>query len=248
MYDILVPMAEKDFIKFPYLYNSIMNNLEGFDKIYCVTPVRVPIKQRIVGVQYYLDDEVIDFDFSQCKGFTRDRTGWYKQQFIELFQMITKDEYFQVDADTYFNKKVNIIENGKPSFLFGIDQNHKPYYDLTQTLFGYGREYPYSFINEMMYFKRSIIQHLVGSTGLSKYGFFALIIAELNRKNEVSGMSEYDLYGNYVTKHFKHQYNYKYLSAFRGAKNGLWTDKEIQESIKKYKDSVFDIITFHSYL
>ena len=248
MYDILIQMAEKDFVKFPYLYKSIMSYLEGFDKIYCVTPVPVPFMQRIDGVLYYLDEDVIDFDFSKCKGITRDRAGWYKQQFIELFQMITKDEYFQVDSDVVFKKKISVIENGKPSFLFGKDQNHAPYYELTQTLFGYGREYPYSFINEMMYFKRSIIHHLISSTGLSKYGFFDLIIAELNRKNEVSGMSEYDLYGNYVAKHFKDTYNYKYLSAIRGSKKGLWTTKEIEAALDRHKNSVCDIITFHSYI
>jgi len=248
MYDILIAMAEKDFIKFSFVYNSIIQHLEGFDTVHCVTPVRVPMKLRIEGVQYSLDEEAIDFDFSNCKGIIKERTNWYKQQFIDLFQVVTSDHYLQVDADICFNRKVNVIENGKPSFLFGKDQDHTPYRELTQKLFGFGREYPYSFINEMMYFKRDVIQSLVETTGLNKYGVFELIINEVNKTQEESGFSEYDTYGNYVVKYFKDSYNYTHLNVLRTSKRRLWKKEEMQTLINKHKNSDYDVIAYHSYL
>jgi len=246
MYDILIAMAEKDFIKFRFVYNSVMQHLEGFDKVYCVTPVLVPDKLRIDGVQYCLDDEVIDFDFSACKGTIKRRVNWYKQQFIDLFQTATADDYFQIDADICFNKKIDVIKNGKPSFLFGKDQNHLPYQELTKKLFGFGREYPYSFINEMMYFKRDMMQSLVDSTGLDKYGFFKLIMDEVGRQDQESGLSEYDLYGNYIYKYFRESYNYIHLNVLRTSKRRPWKKDEIEALIKKYQK--FDVIAFHTYL
>jgi hypothetical protein len=248
MYDILLAMAEKDFIKFQFVYNSVMEHLEGFDQIHCVTPVPVPSKLRIEGVQYSLDEDAIDFDFSNCKGVIKERTNWYKQQFIDLFQVVTSDDYFQIDTDTCFNRKVNVIENGKPSFLFGKDQDHRPYRELTQKLFGFGREYPYSFISDMMFFKRDIIKELVAFTGLNKYGFFELIINEVNKTQQPSGFSEYDTYGNYVTKYFPDLYNYKHLKALRVSKRRIWRKEEVQRLIDTHKTNDLDVLAYHTYL
>ena len=248
MYDILLAMAEKDFIKFRFVYASVMEHLEGFDQIHCITPVPVPRKLRIEGVHYSLDEEAIDFDFGNCKGMIKKRTNWYKQQFIDLFQVVTGDNYFQIDADICFNRKVNVIENGKPSFLFGKDQDHPPYREITQKLFGFGREYPYSFINEMMYFKRDVIKELVASTGLTKYGFFEQIINEVNRTQQESGFSEYDTYGNYVTKYLPDTYNYKHLKVLRTSKRRVWRKEEVLTLINKHKNQDFDVLAYHTYL
>ena len=44
-YDVLISMAEKDFIKFRFLYSSMINCIEGFNIIHCVTPVPVPYSE-----------------------------------------------------------------------------------------------------------------------------------------------------------------------------------------------------------
>lgn len=248
MYDILLPAHEKDFLKLCFVYDSIQQNIEGFNKIYCITNVVVPDRLRIRDVNYFLDEDVIDFDFSLFQGTIKKRTGWYRQQFVKLFQNVTGDEYLVTEADNIYNQKVNIIEDGKPVFLFGKDQNHVPYYKIMQKLLGYGREYNYSFINEVMYIKRDYVKELVALTGLNKYGFFELFANELNKIQEASGCSDYDLYGNFVVKYHQDEYLYKHVKTVVLSKPKEWTENEIEKSINQYKNTDNVMIKIHSWI
>ena len=248
MYDILIPAHEKDFVKLRFVHDSIIKNIEGFNGIFCITNVKVPKNLKISGVQYFTDNEVIDFDFSLFRGTIQKRTGWYRQQFVKLFQNVTGDEYLVTEADNIYNQKVNILEDDKPIFYLGKDQNHVPYYNITQKLLGYGREYNYSFINEIMYIKRRYVKELVGLTKFNKYGFFELFAAELNRTQEVSGSSDYDLYGNFVAKYHKDEYLYKHVNTVVTAKHKIWTEKEITDQINLHKDSDNVLIKIHSWI
>lgn len=248
MFDVLIPAAEKDFSKMRYAYDSILKYITGFNEVHCITNVKVPDHLRISGVNYYLDGDVIHFDFSVFEGIIKDRTGWYRQQFIKWFQNVTSDDYLVSESDNIYIKKVRVFKNGKPVFVLGNDQYHVPYYRFTEKLFGFGREYPYSFINEIMLLKRDIINEFVASTGMTKYGFFAMIAAELNRTQEISGMSDYDLYGNYVTKYHKDMYEYEYVKFIHLSKTRPWTDDEIKDEINKRQNSGLSMIKMHTWL
>jgi len=247
MYDIVIPLAEKDFNKFRFAYDSIVKYLSRFKDIYCISPVEFPKHLKISGVLYYLDEDVIDFDFSIFKGKIADRTGWYKQQFIKLFQTVTGDDYLVSDSDNIYTNPIKLFNGEKPIFLLGQDQEFLSYFILTKRLFGFGREFPYSFINEVMFFKRSIIKELVNSTGLTNEGFFQLIVSELNQTQQNSGFSEYELYGNYVTKYHKDLYDYEYLSFINKNKHRMWTDDEIEREIRKYSGTC-SMIKIHSWI
>jgi hypothetical protein len=248
MYDILIPVAEKDFVKLRFVWESIINNLSGFDRICCVSNVKMPISLRLPSVEYYTDADIIDFDYMRFTGAIKNHEGWYVQQYIKLFQKVTEDDYLEVDADVFFNRKVDIIDSGKPSFLFGRDQYHVPYFNLMERVFDLEKVYPYSFINETMFFKRSIINQFLDSFKIDARGFFELILNEVNRVNEMSGFSEYEFYGNYVTKYFKDCYNYKYLKTQLGGKYGYWAEDEIRQYVNFYKNTDFDLISMHSWI
>jgi len=247
MYDVLIPLAEKDFNKFRFAYDSIVKNLSGFADIHCISPVPFPRHLKIHGVLYHLDKDVIDFDFRVFKDRIAVRTGWYRQQFIELFQNVTSDDYLVSDSDNIYLKPIDVYRDGKPIFILGEDQKHPAYFALTEKLFGFGREYPYSFINEIMLFKRPIIKELVASTELTNEGFFQLIAAELNRTQENSGMAQYEIYGNYVTKYHKDLYEYEYLNFINMSKPREWRDDEITSAIKKYSRKYY-MIKLHSWM
>ena len=247
MYDILIPASEKDFIKLRFVWESIINNLAGFDKIYCISKAKMPVNLRLPSVNYFTDSDIINFDF-KFTGVIKGHEGWYIQQYIKLFQQVTSDDYLEVDADVFFNKKVNIIENGKPCFLFGRDQHHIPYFNLMEKLFDIERVCPHSFINETMFFKRSIIKHFLDSFKVDARGFFEMIISEVNRVNQMSGFSEYEFYGNYVTKYFKDYYNYKNLKTYLGGKYGQWTENEVRQYVNGFKGSDYDLISMHSWM
>jgi hypothetical protein len=248
MYDLLLPAHEKDFLKLRFVYDSIIQNITGFEDFYCITNVKVPNNLRITGINYYLDEDVIDFDFSVFQGVIKKRTGWYRQQFVKLFQNVTGDEYLITEADNLYNQKVNVIKNGKPVFLLGKDQNNQPYYDITQKLLGYGREYNYSFINEVMYIKREYVKELVALTHLNQYGFFELFANELNRTQETSGSSDYDLYGNFVAKYHKDDYVYRHVETVVKAKYHMWSASEIEKYITEYKNTKNVMLKMHTWI
>lgn len=247
-YDIIIVTAEKDFVKIKFVYNSIIKNLEGFDKIYCISNVKVPETLQVPGVLYFLDGDAVDFDFSKFTGRVALRKGWYIQQYIKLFQTLTQDNYLVVDADAFFNRKVNIIENDKPSFLFGRDQCNQAYFTFMKEVFNLDKVYPYSFINESMFFKREIINHMSASINVDKYGFFDLSVKQLNKMNHDAGISEYELYGNYVTKHFKDSYNYKYIKSYLGGKYEIWKESDVQKYVDSFKGQDVDIVSMHSWV
>jgi hypothetical protein len=248
VYDVLIPAAEKDFVKLRFVWESIIENLTGFDKIYCISNVEMPQSMKLPAVEYYTDADVVDFDFMRLTGNMKSHEGWYVQQYVKLFQNVTSDNYLEVDADVFFNRRVDIIENDKPTFLFGGNQYHAPYFNLMKNLFNLDKVYPYSFINETMFFKREIINHLLASIGVDRNGFFELVLNEVNRVNQMSGFSEYELYGNYVTKNFVDLYNYKYLKTHPEGKDRVWKEDEVCEYVNSFKETDYDLISMHSWI
>jgi hypothetical protein len=248
MFDILITLAEKDFLKFRFVIESIEKNIHNYNNIICVSNIEVPKDKRIAGVDFFLDENVLDFDFSKLINTPDKRKGWYRQQFIKLFQEITSEEYLVVDSDIYFNRKINIIQNGKPTFLFGKDQHHHPYFQFIKDLLYLEREYSFSFINEVMYFKRNIIKDILDRIAVTKYGFFELAVKEINKLKDASGFSEYELYGNYVTKYFQETYNYKYIVTQGKAKREIWTEEDMIQYIESFKNTNVDIIKMHSWI
>ena len=249
MFDILILSAEKDLNKIKFVYDSINNNLEGFNKIHCISNVKIDNKFRISDINYYTDDEVINFDFSKFKGNVLKRKGWYVQQYIKLFQEVTSSDYLVVDSDILFNRKIDIMIDNKPSFFFGRDQYHKPYFVFMERLMNLDKVYNYSFINEIMLFKRDYIKEMLNQLKVnSSNEFFDLSVDILNDMNEDAGLSEYELYGNFVTKYFKNHYNYKNIKTNLSGKHSSWEDMEIANYVKYCKNLDFDIISMHSWI
>ena len=98
---------------------------------------------------------------------------------------------------------------------------------FNEKMFNFGKVYKSSFISELMFFKKDIVNDLLNRIGVDKYGFFDKSVNILNKMNVDAGMSEYELYGNYVTKYFNNSYNYKNIKTFLGGKYNTWEIKEI---------------------
>lgn len=247
MFDILILSAEKDINKVKFVYESINRNISGFNKIYCVSNININSSLKIDDIQYFNDLDVINFDFSKFKGNVLKRRGWYIQQFIKLFQNITLPEYLVVDSDIFFNKKIEILNDGKPSFFFGRDQYHAPYFTFMKSLLNLDKCYNLSFINEIMYFKKEYIDDLLNKIGIDSKDFFNLSVEILNKLNHDAGMSEYELYGNYVTKYFSNSYNYRQIKTYLGGKYDIWSEQEIINYIKMFDNQDYDIISMHTW-
>jgi hypothetical protein len=247
MFDILILSAEKDFNKIKFVYESINKNILNYNKIHCITNVPVGEDLQINDIQYHLDEDVLNFDFTIFQGNVRERTGWYKQQYIKLFQNVTISDYLVVDSDIFFNRKIN-IDSDNPSFFFGRDQHHEPYFIFMKNMLNLEKCYNYSFINEIMFFKREYINSMLKDLNVSSEEFFYKSAKIINTINHPSSMSEYELYGNYVTKNFPDSYNYVHIKTYLGGKYTTWKDDDILQYMKNFENTDYDIISMHTWV
>lgn len=245
MFDILILVAEKDYNKLPFVCESVVKNIKGYNKIYIIHQSVVPNEYIHLDVNYVSENEILDFDFNQIQ--MVGRRGWYKQQFIKLLQEITVDNYLVIDADVWINRPID-VNPGLPVFYLGKNQYHRPYFQLMTNLFGIGREFPHSFISEIMLMKRGMVQYMLTSFGLTKLAFLGTCIQAINEMKDASGFSEYELYGNYVTKAWPNAYGYKPLKVISCAKKRVWERDELKQHIETYGKTNADILTMHSWL
>lgn len=244
--DILITTAPKDFNKLKFNYESIVRNIEGIDEVIYVSPVVIPSEYLPnKDVLCFTDAGVLDFDFFLIND--AKRRGWYRQQFIKLFQELTLSNYLVVDSDVFICKPLEVSDT-RPIFYLGKDQLHQPYFNLMKDLVNLDRVYPHSFISEIMYFKKDIIDEIVSYVGVDEYAFFYKCVSYINEANDPSGFSEYELYGNFTTKYFPGLYQYEHIKVLSKALKRKWTNEEIQQYITSNKDQGFDLLTMHSWI
>lgn len=241
--DVLIVTAPKDFNKLPFVVESLVKHIEENLNFFFVSPCAIPDEYMPINGQYLMDHEVVDFDFYSIN--MKHRRGWYRQQFIKLFQTVTSDKYLVVDSDVWVDTQLNIE---KPTFFLGKDQLHKPYFDLMKAVVNLDRVYPHSFISEIMYFERERIHHMLNYIKTDEYGFFTRCVEHINRANDASGFSEYELYGNYVTKNWPKDYQYQDIKVLGQAKKKEWTSSEMANHINANTGKGYDLLTMHSWI
>jgi len=243
MFDILITVAPKDFNKLPFVVDSIYENVIECGEIYVVSPVAIP-DEYMSDAHYFIDKDVIDFDLSRIE---ESRRGWYRQQFIKLFQMVTGNDYMVIDADIWINKQIMMDVNA-PTFFLGRNQNHPPYFKLMESIFGFGKVYPHSFICEMMFFKREMIWEMIKYTRHTRKAFVEACVEEVVKNGHPSGFSEYETYGNFVTNFYPDLYNYESISVHHYARKREWTQQELSDYVNALRGNTYDIITMHSWM
>lgn len=240
-FDLVIFSAPKDFNKLRYTYESLEKIEDEINKIYCFCP-ELP-KEKIDGIEYVLDDEIIQYDFDKFN--VNVKKSWIKQQCMKLFQEITIDDYFVIDSDVYINKKLKIYQNNKPTFFLGRNQFHVPYFVYLKQIMNLKREYNHSFINEMMLFKREVIEEMLKDFSGNRIDFMDRTSEILNGDNIL--MSEFELYGNYTYKKYPELYNFEQKKTHLNGKHTRWENNELELYLESYKSKDYDILSMHSW-
>lgn len=231
-YDIVIMATDKDFNKIKFLYKSIIDNLKDYNKIYCFCS-ELP-SELIDNITYIKDIDVLNVDMSVVKL----RPNWIYQQYLKLLQNITIDKYLIIDADIIINRPIEIFTNNKPNFFTGDNFNRIPFFEYSKKMFDIGREYNYTFINEIMLFDRALINEMI----LSKFKDHDEFIKKSNETiTNTCYISEYELYGNYIYKTNRDQYNYIKINSLE-PKKVKWLDEDIIKLIDDHKNTYFDIL------
>lgn len=250
-FDVFLACAPKDFNKLPYVTKSIIDNVAGMESMYLCSPVDIPseIQAQIpYAFNNYLDQNILH---GLNRNDWRYRPNWHFQQYLKLFQKITNDWYLTWDCDTIACRPIAFEENGKPIYYYGWEQNHAPYFRFQNKMIGLGRVGPTTFVSDMNFIYRPIIEEMLSKNGYTIQSF-------IKKAQEITNpncyMAECELYGSYVWQFHREKYVFKQLKQrpfmgreHRGAVDYMWKKDEIEKMIEESKDMDIDTFSIHSW-
>jgi len=246
-FDIFIASCQKDFIKLPFVVKSITENIKGFENIYIVTPEKISIKSKYPIITF-TDKEVLPNVNPMLWKF---RPNWIYQQFIKLFQNVTKNEYYlTVDSDVIINRPLSFFENNKPVWYMGFEQNEAPYYRFQEIMLGYGRVYNHTFLADMNFMNKRITNEILSKFN---YSLDSFITKSYDVVDVSCHPSEADIFGNFVMKYYPSMYILKNLKQdtygkhINNSNQIVWSKEEIEKIINDKKRLDVDVHSLHSW-
>lgn len=245
-YDLIIPCHPKDYFKLRYCINSCIEYLNPQpENIYIVSPHKFSFDGQQLPIHSIEDKFAIRTDIDNINF---NRKNWIYQQFIKLGQDFTKnDMYLCVDSDLFFNRPIDLFDGTKPKFFISDrEQNHQPYFNFMKKSHDLDKQVDHTFINDFMMFDRSVCHEIIGND----IGNLAPLLSFCNRNlSDDCLLSEFELYGNYVSKHHPEKYikqNTK-TKMFGRYANQPWSEPEIENHILQMKNKDYDLFTIHSW-
>ena len=169
------------------------------------------------------------------------QTGHCFQQLLKMAYCFVNSEegYLVWDADTIPIRHVPFFDEGTKKYIFYMQKEHTVrYFDHMYKLLGIEKQVEKSFITEHMYFLNSIAREIVekidGNQNVAGDTWWAKITRAMITEN---GMSEYEIYGTYVTKFYPDLYELKDNNSLRYGRGVLGshpTDKQMEWMSKEF--------------
>lgn len=246
--DCLIPVHKKDFNTLNLCVNGLKNNIKNVNTIFVVSNE----DPKIDGVTYipqsrydsYVNLQKIIEKYNNEKSDFTYRSGWIYQQFLKLLssKVIPEltDSYLVVDADTIFVRPIHF--NPEKFYYCKANEYHLPYLTTIKKLLGVEEAIGFSTISHHMIFNKNIINEMIEviKKNLNLNSFFDCVMSVIDY-NELSSISEWDLYSNYVIKNHSHICEHRQL---------LWKDISYipnQNDLDKLKEQL-DFVSCHFYM
>lgn len=246
--DVLIPVHSKDFYSLNLCLDGIQNNILNLNRIFIVSNKN----PNIEGVTYiseeryskYIDYKKIVDNFDNYNPSLTYRSGWIYQQFLKLLsaKVIPEltDSYLVVDSDTIFLRPISF--DSQKFYYCKANEYHVPYENSIKKILGVEETIGFSTICHHMFFNKKILNEMV-ETIEKNFNFDSFFDCILNciDYNEMSSISEWDLYSNYT------MFNHLNICENRQL---IWNDISYvpdKEDLNKLRDT-FDFVSCHSYL
>lgn len=252
LYDVFIPITNKDFNKLKFLLKSMDENITGFQSIHVTSPTGENILDD-PRITYYRDRDILDIDPMRFKH----RPGWIYQMYLKMFQQVTpNDLYLTVDSDLIFNRPLPMFNGeGKPIMYLGREQHHAPYFRFQEHVLNLPRVYPHTFINDMNFISKRIVAEILSSNKFTVESFCEESFEVINANVYPA---EPEIYGQYVYKHHRTMYEIRKAktlalhprnqSHLPNPTAQVWTDEEYMAEIESMKGKDLDIFVLHSWL
>jgi hypothetical protein len=191
------------------------------------------------------DEKAIEIKINDIK---YRRKNWIYQQLIKLGQDFTENDlYLCVDSDLFFNKELELFKNRKPIFFVtDKDQYHQPYFNFMKHSHGLDRQVNHTFICDFMMFDKSKCAELIGN---KERNLEKVLDYCNNNITDNFMLSEFELYGNFVTKYYKDSYLKQNIRAnvFGKSVRSPWTLEEVSSYVINMKKYEYDLFTMHTW-
>ena len=209
--DVIIPVIETDLAVLPLCIEGLRKNINHTIKnIYLVSPGNTAIKDFALAHGVTFLDETILFDYTPAsinyiitagRHDGLNRSGWIYQQLVKLSGRAgTCRYYLATDADHILLQPHSFITNDNRSVFYQSTEYNIPYYKAIKKLLGFYPLTLFSYVSHKMIFDKEQLKELqlrIETNAGSKQSWDRVIISNLN-SNEVSGFSEFELYGNFV--------------------------------------------------
>lgn len=246
-FDFLVVSHKKDFDTLKMCIDGIKGSILSLNAIYIVSNENPNISGTVYisedRYQKYINLEKIKEKFINNNPELSFRSGWIYQQFLKLYssKVIPEltDPYIIVDSDTLFLKDVEF--NSEKFYYCNADEYHQPYLQTIKKLLGVENTIGFSTISHHMIFHKNFLNELIMDIEKRFSKPFADCILDAIDYNELSSISEWDLYSNYMILNHPHMCEHRQLN---------WIDIDYipkKNNLNELKNT-FDFVSCHTYL
>lgn len=176
------------------------------------------------------------------------RAGWYFQQFLKLGiskSNIITDLFLIWDADCVALRPISFVSNDNKVLCDTTKEHHEPYFDTIERLIGIKKQVDHSFISEHFVFNKDIASALLDQITNEKNWWIEILNNIEPSMLSHSGFSEYELYGNYVTKYHPDHFKIRKLRKTRNGTKLLGMNPS-SKSLSVFS-KVFDYISFEEW-
>lgn len=206
--DILIPVLEKDLPVLRYCLSGIRKFLRHpINNIFIVAPESQKIRDfcKKENCAFVLENDVLplhkyEIDYV-CDG--KDRSGWLFQQLLKLSgdAICSQDYFLVVDADTVFRTPQIFIVDNKMVLLHS-EEHHHPYFEMYWKLLGNKTPTNLSFVSHQMLFNCSQLAEMRHAIEERHHKKWYNAILSLIDRNQQSGFSEYETYGQWILQNY----------------------------------------------
>lgn len=238
--EAVMPVAAKDLSKVPYATDLLLKNTP-VNLVHVITDSAV-VAGGTDGVVYHHERDVLPYG-SDIFGL---RQKWVYQQMIKLTQSVTAGKwYVSVDADTFVIRPISLWDGRGPYLFYEVEPKKivGAYGKFNEKTLGFNN-YPFSVLNNVVLFNKSILEDMMKGMGADSPMQFAKIV-----KSAIGPgcyPAEAQLYLSWLLEMEPGLYGFRSPSVgWRGMYDGyVFNDSQIKGTIDMCRS---DILLLHSW-
>lgn len=210
--DIFIPCIERDLPILEYTLTFARRNiLHPIQNVYICAPSSEKILQFCQQHNCIFVDETIiaPIQIADIPYFPggSDRRSWLFQQFLKLNSdaVCTSEHILILDSETILLRPQAFVYNNL-TILNCANEHHPPYFGAYERLLGEKPASPFSFVSHHMLMQKSKLRDLKERIQFLHNKSWYLAIIDSMDKNDTSGFSEYETYGNFFISHYPNEF------------------------------------------